>query len=814
MASTARLDELKKKFDENPRRYFAPLANEHRKSGNLDQAIALCRAHLPQQPAHISGHIVLGQALFEAGQPDESRDTFHTALDLDPENLIALRCLGDIARSGGDVPTARSWYQRVLDVDPRNDEIEQLIRELDTPATLDSAESAAGVAESEAVPVVDGAQSEPHSAPAAPTADHSRFAPLTVDQIDSDSELFAPSGDAGKSSSGSQEVAGSFDNRSSWAADAPTAEIPMLDLPELDAFETSNAGAETLLQNEDSSAQPDALGHDLPLGGELVDLGDLEAAPEPMSSSASSADDTAAAASATESVTQFDASDFYLEPAPNGTADSETRDESSARTASESAGEAPHDAADDRPPAPGAPDGASTYEARDWEREPTAFSTEAPNADVPHRQAPDADIAATNFAGPTPGSMLQEDASSSAESPAAAEPVAEEVLGLEVMEFVPPPATSRRAADAPTAADPLVGHMPELTSPTAAGATPDAFVTETMAELYLQQGFTSEALAVYRELLARNPADASLRERIEQIESGSMSSIGMAMLSENVVESARKRQTERHARSVRSFFASLAGRRAPYPTHRQEPAPPASDGDAADPQALAPASDWDTDASVASLAESASQPAQPIPDEPADAAAGDVRSTAGPSAAEQMASFDPFADAWETPGTAGGDPNEHRTGGDVSRPELAYGNAAGEASTSSDVRPASARERPTPRSLQDIFPESATTPRADAAAQTLATAFGQAEPQGRPTRAASNELSLDRVFRGAPENAPQPDGGFSFDQFFSDARPTGPDATATPPASTAPEAARGADGGGDTHDIEQFTAWLEGLKKK
>src|ERR1051325_10031819 len=133
MASSARIDELKKKFDENPRRYFAPLANEHRKSGDLDQAIALCRTHLPQQPGHISGHIVLAQALFEAGSLDESRDIFHTALGLDPENLIALRYLGDIAKESSDVDTARTWYERVLEVDPRNEEIVQLVRELDTP---------------------------------------------------------------------------------------------------------------------------------------------------------------------------------------------------------------------------------------------------------------------------------------------------------------------------------------------------------------------------------------------------------------------------------------------------------------------------------------------------------------------------------------------------------------------------------------------------------------------------------------------------------------------------------------------------------
>jgi tetratricopeptide (TPR) repeat protein len=123
MASSARIDELKKKFDENPRRYFAPLANEYRKAGDYDQAIAICREFLPQQPGHMSGHIVYGQALFDAQQFEEARSVFDTALTLDPENLIALRSLGDIARNLGDPATARVWYQRVLDADPRNEEI-------------------------------------------------------------------------------------------------------------------------------------------------------------------------------------------------------------------------------------------------------------------------------------------------------------------------------------------------------------------------------------------------------------------------------------------------------------------------------------------------------------------------------------------------------------------------------------------------------------------------------------------------------------------------------------------------------------------
>src|ERR1700733_13156100 len=89
MVSSARIDELRKKFDENPRRYFAPLANEYRKVGDLEQAVFICQEYLPQQPGHMSGHIVFGQTLFEMGRFDEAKSVFETALSLDPENLIA-----------------------------------------------------------------------------------------------------------------------------------------------------------------------------------------------------------------------------------------------------------------------------------------------------------------------------------------------------------------------------------------------------------------------------------------------------------------------------------------------------------------------------------------------------------------------------------------------------------------------------------------------------------------------------------------------------------------------------------------------------
>ena len=123
MADPGRLDELKRKFDENPKRYFAPLANEYRKAGDPERAIELCRTYLPQQPSHMSGYIVYGQALHDAGKPDESAAVFKQALTLDPENIIALRQLGDIARASGDAAGAARWYGKVLELDPRNEEV-------------------------------------------------------------------------------------------------------------------------------------------------------------------------------------------------------------------------------------------------------------------------------------------------------------------------------------------------------------------------------------------------------------------------------------------------------------------------------------------------------------------------------------------------------------------------------------------------------------------------------------------------------------------------------------------------------------------
>jgi tetratricopeptide (TPR) repeat protein len=172
MQGSTRIDELRQKFHENPRRYFAPLANEYRKAGDPEQAIAICRAHLAQQPGHMSGHVVYGQALYDAKRIEEARVVFEKALSLDPDNAIVLRQLGDIARQKGETTEAKHWYSRALDADPQDTEVAAYIAELTEPLTEIGAESQMAAHAEETVAPAEAA------APVEPIAEAEEAAPI------------------------------------------------------------------------------------------------------------------------------------------------------------------------------------------------------------------------------------------------------------------------------------------------------------------------------------------------------------------------------------------------------------------------------------------------------------------------------------------------------------------------------------------------------------------------------------------------------------------------------------------------------------
>lgn len=458
MASSARLDELRKKFDENPRRYFAPLANEYRKAGETEQAIAICREYLPQQPGHMSGHIVFGQALYEARQFEEAKTVFETALSLDPENLIALRHLGDISLILGDSEGARTWYRRVLDADPRNEEIQ---------AQLAALEKAAAAAPTPAVTPAQTAEGTTRSRAPTPSS-----APTVVVQA-----VKPPAAGAGQVTATSPTAEIRLDD-----IVPPAPEAPRPAQPAIPAIEKST---EATLEVHTTSVTPSPL--------------DAHHAGEPAEANAPVEGlESHAAASEAPPLDSFSLEG--LETTSMGDASA--------------------------PPAPAPLPGLDITDAAVPDAPAPLAGFDIPDAAAPESPAtlPDLEVGDVVLAG-EPVSAVPEP--SRPEPP----PVRTPVVDVAPSDELPPldldlGGVGTAAAPEPPSPQPpeqeLVFLEPEALAADAGQAAPaqsGPFVTETMAELYLQQGHRDEALRVYRALLEQRPADAELREKIQRIES-------------------------------------------------------------------------------------------------------------------------------------------------------------------------------------------------------------------------------------------------------------------------------------------------------
>ena len=628
-ANTALIEDLLRQYAENPRRVFARLANELRKSGDYDRAIEICRGQIPQQPGYISGHIVLGQSLYDCGRLEEARQTFETALNLDPENLIALRHLGDIARQHGENGVARGWYRRLLEVDPQNDEV---------VAQLEAMGDAGGT----------------------PVAGQPVLPEEFTATIDLEA-LSAPSVEAAPAAAAAPEIELEEYRLEVGKPSDAVAEHEPLEIETADAFEPAS-GAEKAFPDLEQSLEVSGIGPSEP-----------------------------------------------AKPAD----------------AQEMVGDAVEDAGE-------------SGEPRD------AVDVYYPMLDVQ-----------------------------------------------------------------------------------ATGPSPAAFVTETMAELYLQQGYVQEALDIYRQLAAQNPADDTLRERVRQLEQGSRSSIGIAAISDEVVEAAHKRATTKPKKTIRSFFAKLAMRRVverddvpppdePGGPDEEEPAGPITARRVNEPPVAVPPP-VEKRRTAPELEEPAWLRSDPEPESPPRAAGNEGGAFALLDESELSSAMP------RTP--ARGVEPAHRPPppqGDV--PWLAgYEPDASDSSRDSTGAQGHTGEM-TPIPPSELFPTRSIPTEDENAAATLASVFepefaarltpvrpmpSQQPPEARSrtpaegarpsgaTRQAEEELSLDQVFGRTPSSgSPQARSGFTFDQFFDEQK----------------DANR--EGSQDaSSEIELFNTWLDQLKK-
>jgi tetratricopeptide (TPR) repeat protein len=131
MAENPRIEELKRRVQVDPASIaFAALAEEYRRSGRYEEAIATCRSGLQRHPAYLSARVTLGRSLLETGQFDEAREELEQVLRAAPENLAAIRGLAEIHDRRGELPEALEHYRSAMNVAKSDVEPEATVDDL------------------------------------------------------------------------------------------------------------------------------------------------------------------------------------------------------------------------------------------------------------------------------------------------------------------------------------------------------------------------------------------------------------------------------------------------------------------------------------------------------------------------------------------------------------------------------------------------------------------------------------------------------------------------------------------------------------
>ena len=171
------IEKLERRYAENPQGLtFAPLAEVHRKNGEVQRALDLLGPGLAIHPDYIPASIVLGRCHLDLGDVPAAETAFRHVLALDGENVIALKALADICERLLKLEEAERWLHTLLSLDRSNEEAREQLQRVEIARRQAEVASAAepSSVESEAGPAVAVAVS------AAPEGDAAAAAPEGV----------------------------------------------------------------------------------------------------------------------------------------------------------------------------------------------------------------------------------------------------------------------------------------------------------------------------------------------------------------------------------------------------------------------------------------------------------------------------------------------------------------------------------------------------------------------------------------------------------------------------------------------------------
>lgn len=94
---------------------FGVIAERHRRAGQLDRAVSLCREGLAVFPDYLAARVTLGYALMEQGLEREAHRELRAVLERAPDNLAAIRGLAELHSKGVEESDAHAVEFAAMD---------------------------------------------------------------------------------------------------------------------------------------------------------------------------------------------------------------------------------------------------------------------------------------------------------------------------------------------------------------------------------------------------------------------------------------------------------------------------------------------------------------------------------------------------------------------------------------------------------------------------------------------------------------------------------------------------------------------------
>jgi len=131
VADNPRIEELRRRVQKDPASIaFAQLAEEYRRAGSNEDAIATCRAGLAIHPGYLSARVTLGRALIEVHDLDAAQAELEFVLKSAAENLAAIRGVAEVHHRRGELAEALAYYKTALTLARHDPDLEQTVDEI------------------------------------------------------------------------------------------------------------------------------------------------------------------------------------------------------------------------------------------------------------------------------------------------------------------------------------------------------------------------------------------------------------------------------------------------------------------------------------------------------------------------------------------------------------------------------------------------------------------------------------------------------------------------------------------------------------